>query len=205
MKFICVGRNYVAHAQEMGADVPETPVLFMKPEQAYLPSGSVFYLPDFSNEIHYEVELLIKICKSGKNISLPNAKNHYQEIGLGIDFTARDLQRKLKKEKKPWEIAKAFDHSALVGNFIPKNESNEPINFSLELNQKTVQKGNSHQMIFDFDTIISYASQFFALEQGDIIFTGTPQGVGKITAGDELIGVLNNQINLKTQIQNTKL
>jgi len=194
MKIIAIGRNYQEHAKELNNPIPTEPVVFLKPDTALLKEGKAFYYPDFSNDIHYEVELIIKIGKEGKHITSKFARNYIEAIGLGIDFTARDLQQKCKEKGLPWEIAKAFDHSAPIGEFIPVNEIPDlnAIQFSLKQNQIVVQNGNSADMIFSFDDIISYVSQRFTLKKGDLIFTGTPAGVGKINIGDLLEGYISD-------------
>jgi len=194
MKIIAIGRNYQEHAKELNNPIPTEPVVFLKPDTALLKEGKAFYHPDFSNDIHYEVELIIKIGKEGKHITSKFARNYIEAIGLGIDFTARDLQQKCKEKGLPWEIAKAFDHSAPIGEFIPVNEIPDlnAIQFSLKQNQIVVQNGNSADMIFSFDDIISYVSQRFTLKKGDLIFTGTPAGVGKINIGDLLEGYISD-------------
>ena len=201
MKIICIGRNYKDHAKEMGTTAPKFPIIFLKPDSSLLPKRNPFFLPDFSKEIHYEVELVYKIDKLGKSIKKKFAKNYYSEVGLGIDFTARDLQKKCKKKGHPWEIAKAFDQSAVVGEkFIPIN-SLDSINFSLQKNNKVVQKSNANQMIFSIDEIISYISKFMTLKIGDLIFSGTPSGVGPVKIGDELKGFIENQEIFKVRIK----
>lgn len=197
MKIIAVGQNYRAHNEEMHQSNPSEPVIFMKPDSAILRANKPFFIPEFSKEIHYETELLIKINRLGKYISPKFAYRYYDEIGLGVDFTARDLQQKLKAEGKPWELAKAFDGSAVIGDFLPKERCGDLNNlpFYLDINQKTVQKGNSKDMIFEIDYLISFISQYFTLKIGDIIFTGTPVGVGKVEIGDRLEGyVLDNKM-----------
>lgn len=197
MKIIAVGQNYRAHNEEMHQSNPSEPVIFMKPDSAILRANKPFFIPEFSKEIHYETELLIKINRLGKYISPKFAYRYYDEIGLGVDFTARDLQQKLKSEGKPWELAKAFDGSAVIGDFLPKERCGDLNNlpFYLDINQKTVQKGNSKDMIFEIDYLISFISQYFTLKIGDIIFTGTPVGVGKVEIGDRLEGyVLDNKM-----------
>lgn len=186
MKIIAIGRNYSDHAKELNNPVPTEPVVFMKPDTALLREGRAFIHPDFSNDIHYEVELVIKISKEGKHIAEKFAINYIDSIGIGIDFTARDLQEKCKSKGLPWEIAKAFDHSAPIGEFKPISEFEDlkNIEFSLKKNNEQVQIGNSKDMIFSFEQIISYVSKRFTLKKGDYIFTGTPAGVGKITIGD---------------------
>lgn len=188
MKIICIGRNYAEHAKELGNEIPDEPVIFMKPKSALLQAHTPFYYPEFTNELHYECELVLRVCKNGKYIQERHAANYYNGITVGIDFTARDLQDEAKKKGLPWEKSKAFDNSAAVGKFIditPEiNKKN--INFSLFKNKELVQKGNSGQMIFSFDAIIANISNYFSLNIGDIIFTGTPAGVGECMVGDEL-------------------
>ncbi len=195
MKIICIGRNYVEHINELNNQRPDEPVIFLKPDTAILPKDSPFYIPDFSNDIHYEVEILVKINKVGKYIDKKFASKYYDEIGLGIDFTARDLQSKLKEKGLPWEKSKSFDGSAVIGNFISKKKfsSLENINFGLIINENIVQKGNTNQMIWKIDEIIEHVSQFFTLKTGDIIFTGTPAGVGKINHNDKLEGFIEDE------------
>jgi 2-keto-4-pentenoate hydratase/2-oxohepta-3-ene-1,7-dioic acid hydratase in catechol pathway len=203
MKIIAIGRNYQEHAKELNNPIPTEPVVFLKPDTALLKEGKAFYHPDFSNDIHYEVELIIKIGKEGKHITSKFARNYIEAIGLGIDFTARDLQQKCKEKGLPWEIAKAFDHSAPIGEFIPINEIPDlnAIQFSLKQNQLVVQNGNSADMIFSFDDIISYVSQRFTLKKGDLIFTGTPAGVGKINIGDLLEGYISDRKMLSVPVK----
>ena len=192
MKIICIGRNYADHAKEMNSPVPKEPVFFMKPETAQLRRGYIFYIPDFSTEIHYETEIVLKISRNGKNIEEKFSHKYYEEIGIGIDFTARDLQAQCKEKGLPWEKAKSFDNSAPVGKFISKNELTNlnNIDFHLNINGKTVQKGNTSDLLFSFDKIISYVSQFITLKKGDLIFTGTPEDVGPVKAGDKLEGFI---------------
>jgi 2-keto-4-pentenoate hydratase/2-oxohepta-3-ene-1,7-dioic acid hydratase in catechol pathway len=203
MKIIAIGRNYQEHAKELNNPIPTEPVVFLKPDTALLKEGKAFYHPDFSNDIHYEVELIIKIGKEGKHITSKFARNYIEAIGLGIDFTARDLQQKCKEKGLPWEIAKAFDHSAPIGEFIPVNEIADlnAIQFSLKQNQIVVQNGNSADMIFSFDDIISYVSQRFTLKKGDLIFTGTPAGVGKINISDLLEGYISDRKMLSVPVK----
>jgi 2-keto-4-pentenoate hydratase/2-oxohepta-3-ene-1,7-dioic acid hydratase in catechol pathway len=186
MKIICIGRNYVEHAKELNNPVPEKPVFFMKPDTALLLKNNPFFYPEFTSDLHFETELVLKICKNGRHIEEKFAPTYYDEIGIGIDFTARDIQAECKKKGLPWEIAKAFDQSAPMGKFIPvsdfKNLSN--INFELKINGETKQIGNSRDMIFSFNKIIAYVSQFITLRTGDYIFTGTPEGVGPTKIGD---------------------
>lgn len=196
MKILCVGRNYTEHIEELANERPERPVLFAKPETAILPADADFYIPDFSNNIHYEVELLIKINKVGKYIEPQFAHKYYQEIGLGIDFTARDVQQKLKEKGLPWERAKAFDGSAVIGGrWMDKNifPDLQHINFSLHKNGTCVQKGNTSLMLWKTDELIAEISRYFTLKTGDIIFTGTPSGVGKVEIGDRLEGFIEDQ------------
>lgn len=195
MKIFCIGRNYAEHAKELGNDIPDKPVIFMKPATACLKSPCNFFHPEFSNDIHYEVELVIKIGKNGKHIDQKFALSYCSEITVGIDFTARDWQNTLKKQGHPWEIAKAFDNSAIIGSFLPIKNFNDlqNINFSLIQNRNTVQNSNSKFMIFNISKIISYISTFFTLQQGDLIFTGTPQGVGKINISDVLEAFIEDQ------------
>lgn len=202
MKIICIGRNYSEHAKELGNEVPEDPVIFMKPDTAVLKKGSDFYIPEFSDDVHYELEVVLKISKGGKYILKEAASKHYEEIGLGIDFTARDLQSKLKNKGLPWELAKGFDGSAVLSDFVSKeNYDLQNLNFSLAKNQQVVQNGNTKDMIFSFDDIISFASQYFTLRVGDLIFTGTPQGVGKVMENDFLEAYLENQKMFGLKIQ----
>lgn len=194
MKIICIGRNYADHAKEMNAEVPEEPLFFMKPDTAVF-RDTDFYHPEFTNDLHYEVELVVKISKVGKHISLKNAGNYYDEIGLGIDFTARDLQKQCKEKGLPWEKAKAFDNSAVLSNtFVSKEKLDlDNINFSLTKNGETVQKGNSSQMLFKIDALIANISKYITLKKGDLIYTGTPEGVGPIKINDQLVGFLENK------------
>lgn len=188
MKIICIGRNYLAHVKELDNALPTEPMFFMKPETALLPAGEPFPYPDFSKEIHYETELVLRICKSGKAINEKKASEYYDAITVGIDFTARDLQSQCKTKGHPWEIAKAFDYSAPIGEFKKISELNHPedIAFGMKLNGEWVQQGHSRDMIFSFDKIIAHVSRFVTLNEGDIIFTGTPQGVGEVHVGDRL-------------------
>ena len=203
MKIICIGRNYANHAKELGNTIPTEPLFFLKPETAIQPKGHPFFIPDFSNEIHYEVELIIKIDKIGKNIEELFAHKYYSQIGLGIDFTARDIQEECKAKGLPWEKAKGFDGSAQISKkFINKTELKlDNISFQLEKNGEIVQSGNSSDMIFNFDKIISYLSKFYSLKIGDLIYTGTPEGVGKVLAGDTLKGFITNKEMVKVEIK----
>lgn len=195
MKIICIGRNYAQHAQELNNELPKEPIFFFKPDTALLRNNEPFYLPDFSEDIHYEVELVFKINKVGKYIQKEFATRYYNYIGLGIDFTARDIQQKHIKEGLPWEIAKAFDHSAVIStDFIEKTHLDlNNIDFRLEINGKIVQKANSNEMIFDINYLIEYVSKYCTLKIGDLFYTGTPSGVGKVKIGDRLVGFLNNK------------
>lgn len=195
MKLICIGRNYTEHIRELANEKPESPVIFIKPDSAILPKEQDFYIPDFSNDVHYEVEVLVKIKKVGKHIHEKFAHTYYDEIGLGIDFTARDLQAQLKEKGLPWEKAKGFDGAAVIGEWLPKAKFKDldELSFSLFKNGEEVQKGNTALMLWKIDELISYASKFFMLKKGDVIFTGTPAGVGRIQANDYLSGVLEGQ------------
>jgi 2-keto-4-pentenoate hydratase/2-oxohepta-3-ene-1,7-dioic acid hydratase in catechol pathway len=201
MKIICIGRNYEDHAKEMGKEIPKQPLFFLKPDSSILPKRNPFYIPNFSNEIHFEIELIVKIKKLGKSIAIEFAKNYYSEIGLGIDFTARDLQQKCKDKGHPWEISKAFDQSAVISEEFLKINSLKNIEFSLEKNGKIVQESNSKNMIFNIDQIINHVSKYMTLKIGDLIFTGTPAGVGPVKIGDKLDGFINDKkmfsVNIK--------
>jgi acylpyruvate hydrolase len=202
MKILCVGRNYSEHAKELGNAVPENPVIFSKPDTALLKNNEAFYLPSFSNDVHHEVELVIKINKVGKKIQEKFARNYFSEIGLGIDFTARDVQSELKAKGLPWELAKAFDGSAPIGNFINmENMDLKNIDFSLQKNGQVVQKGNTAQMIFSFEKIVSFVSQYFTLKVGDLIYTGTPAGVSQVNIGDKLEGYIGNELMLTCDVK----
>jgi 2-keto-4-pentenoate hydratase/2-oxohepta-3-ene-1,7-dioic acid hydratase in catechol pathway len=203
MKIICIGRNYVNHIEELKNERPEEPVIFLKPETAVVLKKMPFVIPEFSDEIHHEVEVLVKISKVGKYIDSKFAHKYYDEIGLGIDFTARDLQTKLKEKGLPWEKAKAFDGSAVIGDFFSKNEINsvENITFELRSNGNVVQKGNTSHMLWKIDEIIAYVSQFFTLKKGDIIFTGTPEGVAKVNPNDVLEGFIEDKKLFRVHIK----
>ncbi len=192
MKIFAIGQNYTEHNRELNNVNPAEPVVFMKPDTAVLRNNKPFYIPDFSSEVHYETELIVKINRIGKNISPKFASRYYNEIGLGVDFTARDIQRRLKSEGKPWEICKAFDNSAVIGDFVSREELGDLRNilFHLDIDGQTVQQGNSADMIFDIDTLVAYVSKFFTLKIGDILFTGTPAGVGKVNIGNRLQGYI---------------
>jgi 2-keto-4-pentenoate hydratase/2-oxohepta-3-ene-1,7-dioic acid hydratase in catechol pathway len=194
MKIICIGRNYAKHIEELANEKPESPVVFLKPDSAILPKKNPFFIPSFSDDVHYEVEVLIKINKVGKHIAAKFAHKYYDEIGLGIDFTARDLQEKCKEKGLPWEKAKAFDGSAVIGVFYPKEEFDlDNLKFQLLKNDEIVQDGNTNAMLWKTDALISYVSQYFTLKKGDIIFTGTPAGVGKVVENDVLKGVIEGR------------
>ncbi len=203
MKIIAVGKNYAKHAKEMNSDIPSEPVIFLKPETALLKNNNPLYYPDFTKLLHYETELIFRICKIGKNINKKFAHRYYDKIGIGIDFTARDIQNSQKQKGLPWELAKAFDNSAAISEFVDiseyKNINN--INFSLDINKKTVQTGNSNDMIFKIDEIISFVSKYFTLKIGDIIFTGTPEGVGELKIGDKLSAKIEEKELLTCEIK----
>lgn len=203
MKIICIGRNYTKHIEELQNERPDDPVVFLKPDSAVLLKQHPFVIPEFSDDIHHEVEILVRINKVGKYIDAKFASNYYDEIGLGIDFTARDLQAKLKEKGLPWEKAKAFDGSAVIGNFLSKNDfqSAENINFELRNNGITVQKGNTSYMLWKIDELISYVSQFFTLKIGDILFTGTPEGVAKVNPNDILEGFIEDKKLFRIQVK----
>ncbi len=187
MKIICIGRNYAEHAKELNNPLPERPVVFMKPSTALLVNGKPFFLPDFSEDVHHELEVVIKICRNGRHIQPEFAHKYFREIALGIDFTARDVQAECKKKGHPWEIAKAFDDSAPLGRFFPAEEFDlQNLRFELLKNGQLAQQGNTRDMIFSFADIICYVSRYFRLLQGDLIYTGTPAGVGPVQKGDEL-------------------
>ncbi len=203
MKIIAIGRNYAAHIEELKNEIPSSPVVFLKPETALLQNNQPFYHPDFSENIHHEVELVLKISKQGKNIKKEFAGKYFDEIGIGIDFTARDLQQQCKEKGLPWEIAKAFNHSAPIGEFLPKNNfpDLQKINFRLEINGELRQKGNTSLLLYDFGVIIEYVSRFFTLKKGDMIFTGTPQGVGKVNIGDRLTAFIEDKKLLEFEVK----
>jgi len=198
MKIIAVGRNYADHAKELNNPVPVTPVIFMKPDTVVLKDNKPFYHPDFSSDIQHEIEVVLKICKEGKHVTEKFASSYYDEIGLGIDFTARDIQQKHKENGLPWELAKSFDNSAVISNFIPKSEFGNlyDLTFNLEINEKIVQQGSTGDLIFSFEYLIAFISQYITLKKGDLIFTGTPKGVGKVNIGDHLIGYFKKNQNL---------
>lgn len=203
MKIICIGRNYAEHAKELNNDLPTEPVLFLKPKTALLADGKPMYYPEFTNDLHYECELVIRMSKNGKYIKEKFAHKYYNAMTLGLDFTARDLQEQQKKKGLPWEIAKAFDSSAAVGEFVPVPESMnmQELDFELQLNGETCQQGHTKDMIFNVNRIIEYASSFFTLNIGDLIFTGTPAGVGSLSVQDELNGYLQGKKVLSCTIK----
>lgn len=204
MKIICIGRNYVAHIQELKNEMPDEPIFFMKPDSSLLRNNDPFYIPDWTKEVHYEIELVIKINRIGKNIEKRFAHRYFDEVGLGIDFTARDVQNQLKDKGLPWEKAKAFDKAAVLGgSFIPKSDfpNAEAINFKLDINGENVQQGNSELMMFGFEEIIAHISKYVTLKMGDLIYTGTPAGVGAVKIGDHLEGYLENEKLLDFQIK----
>lgn len=198
MKIICVGRNYCEHAKEMNAPVPENPVVFLKPDTSLIRNNQPFFYPNFSKEIHYELEIVLKVNRLGRNIAERFAPRYFSEIALGVDFTARDIQQQCKEQGLPWEISKAFDGSAPISKFVSIDSLNDigTIDFWLEKNGVEVLRGNSSQMIFNYSRIIAYVSQFFTLKIGDLIFTGTPAGVGPVAIGDRLKGYMNGNLML---------
>lgn len=195
MKIIAIGRNYAEHAKELNNPVPTTPVIFMKPDTALLKDNKPFYYPEFSQDIHHEIELVLKISREGKHISEKFAGRYFEEIGLGIDFTARDIQSRHKEKGLPWELAKAFDNSAPVSRFLPRESFSDLYNigFRLDINGNTVQQGNTRDLLFSFERIIAFVSQYITLKKGDLIYTGTPQGVGPVKPGDHLAGYLEGE------------
>jgi len=203
MKVIAIGRNYAAHIKELNNPTPENPVIFLKPDTAVLKDNKPFYIPDFSSDIHYELEVVLKICKEGKHISEKFAANYYEEIGLGIDFTARDIQTLHKEKGLPWELAKAFDNSAAISTFVPKTQFSDVYNldFELKINNLNRQTGNTKNMLFPFERIIAFVSKYITLKKGDLIFTGTPEGVGKVLPGDKLEAWLAGQQLLNFDIK----
>jgi 2-keto-4-pentenoate hydratase/2-oxohepta-3-ene-1,7-dioic acid hydratase in catechol pathway len=203
MKIFCVGRNYAEHAKELGNAIPDEPVIFIKPKSALLQTHTPFYYPEFTNELHYEAELVLRVSKNGKYIQERHASKYYNGVTVGIDFTARDLQAELKEKGLPWEKAKGWDNSAVVGKWIditPKMNLKD-INFSLSKNKEVVQQGNSKDMIFNFDQIVANISNYFSLNIGDLIFTGTPAGVGECVVGDELEGFLEKESMFQVEVK----
>lgn len=203
MKIICVGRNYADHARELNNEVPTEPVIFLKPDSAILKDGKAFYLPNHLGSVHHELEIVLRICKNGKHISPKFASDYYDQIGLGIDFTARELQTKLKNKGLPWELAKGFDGSAVLGEFVSKSQLGDMMNLQLQLqvNGEKRQEGNTRDLLFSFEAIIVFVSQYFTLRQGDLIYTGTPAGVGPVHTGDKLEGYLNGQKMLAFEVK----
>ena len=203
MKIICVGRNYADHAKELGNAIPDEPVLFMKPKSALLQSHTPFYYPEFTNELHYECELVLRVCKNGKYVQQKHASNYYDAITVGIDFTARDIQNEMKEKGLPWERAKSWDNSAAIGKWIPFTnvKNKKDINFCLYKNKELVQQGNSTQMIHNFDKIVAFISLYFSVNIGDLVFTGTPAGVGEIVVGDELEGFIEDESLFKLDVK----
>ena len=203
MKIICIGRNYADHITELKNERPSEPIVFLKPDTSILLKKQPFFIPEFSNEVQHEVELLVKITKVGKHIDKKFAHKYYDEIGLGIDFTARDLQQQLKQKGLPWEKAKAFDGAAVIGKFVPKSrfDALDDISFSLKKNEQIVQRGNSSHMLWQFDELIEYVSKYFTLKIGDVIFTGTPAGVAKVNPDDVLVGFIADEEFFKIRIK----
>lgn len=203
MKIICIGRNYTEHIAELSNERPEEPVVFIKPDSSVLPKEQDFFIPEFSNDIHYEVELLVKIKKVGKHIHQRFAHKYYDEVGLGIDFTARDLQAKLKEKGLPWEKAKGFDGAAIIGKWVPKSSFPDlnDLHFRLAKNGEVVQEGHTAKMLWKVDELLAYVSTFFTLKKGDIIFTGTPSGVGRVAPNDYLSGTLEGEEMFSLKIQ----
>lgn len=203
MKIICIGRNYAEHAKELNNPLPSRPVFFMKPDTALLQKNNPFFYPNFSKDVHFETELVLKICRNGKHIEEKFAHKYYDEIGIGIDFTARDIQADCKAKGLPWEIAKAFDQSAPLGKFLPVSHFKDlnNINFSLKINGETRQRGNSSNMIFSFDQIIAYVSKYISLKTGDYIFTGTPEGVGATVINDHFEAFIENRKLLEFNVK----
>lgn len=201
MKIICIGRNYADHAKELGNALPEKPVWFMKPDTALLKDNAPFYIPDFTKDLHYECEVVLRISKAGKCVDESFGANYYDQITLGIDFTARDIQEEKKKKSLPWEEAKAFDGSAVLGKLLAASEHTFPFTFTLEKNGEAVQNGNTADMIFSPAKIIAYVSQFVTLKVGDLIYTGTPAGVGAVKIGDRLVGKLKGEVLFDFEIK----
>ncbi|MBI1305181.1 MAG: 2-hydroxyhepta-2,4-diene-1,7-dioate isomerase [Bacteroidetes bacterium] len=202
MKIICIGRNYGRHALELGNEIPDEPVVFLKPDSALMRQRDAFFIPDFSNDIHYEAEIVIRIDRVGKNIQEKFARKYFTEISIGIDFTARDVQSKLKQKGLPWEKAKGFDSSAVVGNFINASELDlTNLNFEFKRNGETVQKGNTSDMLFPVNRLISHVSEYFTLKIGDLVYTGTPEGVGKVNPGDLLEGFIEGEKLLEVRVR----
>ncbi len=202
MKILCIGRNYVDHAKELNNPVPKQPLVFMKPASALLNNNKPFYYPEFSKDLHYEAEIVLKIARNGRHVQAEFAHKYYEEITIGIDFTARDIQRRCKEKGHPWEIAKGFDGSAPIGTFIPISEvDRHAIGFYFTKNGEIVQQGNTRDLIFSFDYLITYVSKYFKLQQGDLLFTGTPAGVGPVQIGDQLEGFIEGKPLLKCAVK----
>ena len=202
MKIFCIGRNYANHAKELNNPVPSQPLVFMKPATALVKNGRDFYYPEFTKNLHYEGEIVLKVCKNGRHIAPKFAHKYFEELTIGIDFTARDVQSKCKAKGHPWEIAKAFDDSAPIGTFIPISEVNlDSIQFTLNKNSETVQSGDTNDLIFPFATLIAHLSKYFKLQKGDLIFTGTPAGVGPVKIGDKLEGYIGDKKLLECNIK----
>ncbi|HLF65252.1 MAG TPA: fumarylacetoacetate hydrolase family protein [Saprospiraceae bacterium] len=203
MKIFCIGRNYAEHAKELGNAIPSEPMIFMKPATALVVNNKPFYYPDFSKDIQYEAEIVLRISKNGKQVQPEFASEYYDAVAIGIDFTARDLQQRCKENRTPWEIAKAFDNSAPVSDFIPLNEAmtNGSIDFHLDINGQTVQHGDTKNVIFDFDTLICHISKYFKVQQGDYVFTGTPEGVGPVKIGDVLEGYIGSRKLMQFEVK----
>ena len=203
MKIIAIGRNYAAHAAELNNAIPTKPIIFLKPDTAVLKDNKPFYLPAFSDDVHYELEVVLKICKEGKHIAEKFASNYYEEIGLGIDFTARDIQAEHKEKGLPWELAKAFDNSAVISHFLPKSDYKDmyDLQFELKKNGESKQNGHTANLLFSFEKIIAFVSQYITLKKGDLIFTGTPEGVGQVNAGDRLEAWLEDKQLLNFEIK----
>ncbi|MBP3942426.1 fumarylacetoacetate hydrolase family protein [Sphingobacteriaceae bacterium WQ 2009] len=195
MKVIAIGRNYIDHAKELNNPVPENPIIFMKPDTAILKDNKDFYYPEFSKNIQFETEVVLRICKEGKHVTKKFASNYYDAIGLGIDFTARDVQKEMKEKSLPWELAKSFDHSAVISPLIPKEEFEDiyALDFSLKQNGAVAQQGNTKDVIFNYEDLIVFISKYITLRKGDLIYTGTPAGVGSVAIGDVLEGYINEQ------------
>ena len=204
MKIFCIGRNYANHAKEMNSPVPSQPMVFMKPPTALLKNNEDFYYPDFTENLHYEVELVLKIAKNGKRVDSPFALSYIESVGLGIDFTARDVQAKCKEKGHPWEIAKAFDNSAVVSPFVSMDDITDDegnVSFSLYKNDELVQRGNTKDLIFDYTQLIVHISKFFSLQKGDLIYTGTPAGVGPVVIGDVLTGFIGEREMFRCEVK----
>ena len=203
MKIFCVGRNYAEHAKELNNEVPDAPVIFMKPNTALLQDNKPFYFPDFTKDLHYETEIVLRISKNGKNIEEKFASKYIDAVTVGIDFTARDLQSKQKAKGLPWEISKAFDHSAVIGKWIPVSEikNRNAIRFCMYQNKTLKQDGNTKDLIFPFEKIIGYISKFFTLQKGDLLFTGTPFGVGQVNIGDKIEAFIGNDSLLEFEVK----